>query len=210
MIFVFISIILGDGAKRILWFMSNSVLPMFLSRTFITSGLTFRSSTRFELTFSVILVGCYFFTEGIFLTQGSNQHLLCLLQWQEDSLPLSTKWEAPVVLENVLISFFLHVAVQRHFYRISSTVRKWFRERWDWPGVWISECMPTYVSYTEVLKLFIISKIGNWKTYKCEQNMIMNPHVCSFNNNLPWSILCHVCPVFFSTHIFPDSILLYL
>ena len=25
---------------------------------------------------------------GIFLTKGSNLHLLCLLQWQADSLPL--------------------------------------------------------------------------------------------------------------------------
>ena len=27
--------------------------------------------------------------QGIFLTQGSNQHLLCLLHWQADSSPLS-------------------------------------------------------------------------------------------------------------------------
>ena len=31
-------------------------------------------------------VGCHFLLQGIFLTQGSN---LCLLHWQEDSLPLS-------------------------------------------------------------------------------------------------------------------------
>ena len=33
-------------------------------------------------------VGCHFLLQGIFLTQGSNQPLLCLLCWQEDSLPL--------------------------------------------------------------------------------------------------------------------------
>ena len=32
--------------------------------------------------------GCYFLLQGIFLSQGSNQHLLCLLHWQEGSLPL--------------------------------------------------------------------------------------------------------------------------
>ena len=33
-------------------------------------------------------VGCHFLLQGIFLTQGSNPHLLCLLQWQVGSLPL--------------------------------------------------------------------------------------------------------------------------
>ena len=32
-------------------------------------------------------VGCHFLLQGIFLTQGSNPHLLCLLHWQVDSLP---------------------------------------------------------------------------------------------------------------------------
>ena len=38
-------------------------------------------------------LGCHAPLQGIFLTQGSNLHLLCLLHWQTDSLPLST-WEA--------------------------------------------------------------------------------------------------------------------
>ena len=33
-------------------------------------------------------VGCHFLFQGIFLTQGLNPHLLCLLHWQADSLPL--------------------------------------------------------------------------------------------------------------------------
>ena len=33
-------------------------------------------------------VGCHFLLQGIFLTQGSNLCLLCLLHWQADSLPL--------------------------------------------------------------------------------------------------------------------------
>ena len=50
--FAFISIILGDGLKKILlWFMSESVLPMFSSKTFIVSDLTFTSLIRFELFF---------------------------------------------------------------------------------------------------------------------------------------------------------------
>ena len=32
-------------------------------------------------------VGCHALLQGIFLTQGSNPHLLCLLHWQAGSLP---------------------------------------------------------------------------------------------------------------------------
>ena len=32
--------------------------------------------------------GCHFLLQGIFLTQGSKPHLVCLLHWQVDSLPL--------------------------------------------------------------------------------------------------------------------------
>ena len=32
--------------------------------------------------------GCHFLPQGTLLTQGSNPYLLCLLHWQEDSLPL--------------------------------------------------------------------------------------------------------------------------
>ena len=42
--FVFISVTLGDGSERILfWFMPSSVLPMFSSKSFIVSSLTLRS-----------------------------------------------------------------------------------------------------------------------------------------------------------------------
>ena len=33
--------------------------------------------------------GCHFLLQGFFPTQGSNPHLLHLLHWQADSLPLS-------------------------------------------------------------------------------------------------------------------------
>ena len=36
-------------------------------------------------------VGCHFLPQGIFLTQGSNSHLLCLLHWQADSLPAESQ-----------------------------------------------------------------------------------------------------------------------
>ena len=50
-IFVFIFITLGGGSKKILlWFMSKSV-PIFSPKSFIVSGLTFRSLIHFEFIF---------------------------------------------------------------------------------------------------------------------------------------------------------------
>ena len=46
-------------------------------------------------------VGCHFLHQGIFRTQGSNQHLLCLLHWQVGFLPLST-WEAPLAMGDLV------------------------------------------------------------------------------------------------------------
>ena len=34
-------------------------------------------------------MGCHFLLQGIFLTQGSNPHLLSLVHWQEGSLSLA-------------------------------------------------------------------------------------------------------------------------
>ena len=50
--FVFISITLGGWPQSILlWFMSLSVLPIFYLKSFIVSGLTFRSLIHFEFIF---------------------------------------------------------------------------------------------------------------------------------------------------------------
>ena len=50
--FVFISVTLGGGSeKNLLRFMSSSVGPMFSSKSFIVSDLTFRSLIHFEFIF---------------------------------------------------------------------------------------------------------------------------------------------------------------
>ena len=57
-VFAFISFVLGDGAKKkkiLLQFMSKNVLPVFSSRSFKVSGLTFRSLIHFEFTFVYVL-----------------------------------------------------------------------------------------------------------------------------------------------------------
>ena len=40
-------------------------------------------------------VGCHFLLQGVFLTQGSNLHLLCLLHWQVGTLPLTPPNQGP-------------------------------------------------------------------------------------------------------------------
>ena len=51
-VFVFISISRGGGSWRLLlWFVSSSVLPMFSSKSFIGSGLTFRYLIHLEFIF---------------------------------------------------------------------------------------------------------------------------------------------------------------
>ena len=53
-------------------------------------------------------VGCYALLQEVFLTQGSNLPLLCLLQWPAGSLPLASPGN------NVLYHICIHSAVYRH------------------------------------------------------------------------------------------------
>ena len=49
-------------------------------------------------------VGCHFLLQGIFPTQGSNLHLLCLLRWQVVSLPLSHQGSPIFIFSSVRFS----------------------------------------------------------------------------------------------------------
>ena len=63
-VFVFIFITQGGGSKKILLrFMSKSVLPMFSSKSFIVSDLTFRSLIHFEFIFVYSVRECSNFTQ---------------------------------------------------------------------------------------------------------------------------------------------------
>ena len=75
--FVFIFISLGGGSLRILlWFMSPSVLPMFSSKSFIVSGLKFRSLIHFEFIFMYGVRKCYNFILLHVALQFSQHYLL--------------------------------------------------------------------------------------------------------------------------------------
>ena len=62
-IFVFIVITLGGGCEKILpWLMSESIWPMFSSKSFILSGLISRSLIHFEFIFVYGVRKCSNFT----------------------------------------------------------------------------------------------------------------------------------------------------
>ena len=76
-IFDFISITLGGGSKKILLrFMSKSDLPMFSSKSFIVSGLTFRSLIHFEFISVYGVRECSNFILLHVAVQFSQHHLL--------------------------------------------------------------------------------------------------------------------------------------
>ena len=76
-LFIFISIILGGGSKKfLLRFMSNSVLPMFSSKTFIMSSITYKSLIHLEFIFVCGVRECSNFILLHVAVQFSQHHLL--------------------------------------------------------------------------------------------------------------------------------------
>ena len=76
-IFVFISIAIGGGSKRILlWFMSRSILLMFSSKRFIVSGLTFKYLIHFWVYFLYGVWKCSSFILLHVAVKFSQHHLL--------------------------------------------------------------------------------------------------------------------------------------
>ena len=75
--FVFISISLGGGSKKILlWFTSYNVPPTFSSKGFIVHGLTFRFLIHFEFIFMYGVRECSNFFLLHVAVQLSQHHLL--------------------------------------------------------------------------------------------------------------------------------------
>ena len=75
--FVFISINLGGGSERILlWCISNSVLPIFFSKSLIVASLIFKSLIHFEIIFVYGVRKCSNFILLHMAIQFSQHHLL--------------------------------------------------------------------------------------------------------------------------------------
>ena len=76
-IFVFIFITLGGISEKIfLWLMSESVQPVFPPKSFIVSGLIFRSLIHFEFTFVYGVIECSNFILLHVAVQFFQHHLL--------------------------------------------------------------------------------------------------------------------------------------
>ena len=76
-LFIFIFITLGGGSKKILlWFMSESVLPMFSSKSFIVFSLTYGPLIHFEFIFEGFVGKCSKFILIHVFDQFSQHHLL--------------------------------------------------------------------------------------------------------------------------------------
>ena len=73
------------------WTRHCAVLSRFSCVRLFTTSWTVAHQAYLSIGFSrqESGVGCHAFHQGIFPTQGSNPHLLCLWNWQADFLPLA-------------------------------------------------------------------------------------------------------------------------
>ena len=60
-------------------------------------------------------VGCHFLLQGIFLIQGSNSCLACLMHWQADFSPLAPPGKLLDIYRSVYLSIYLsiHLSIYR-------------------------------------------------------------------------------------------------
>ena len=63
-------------------------------------------------------LGCHAILQGIFTTQGSNPHLLCLLHWQRGSLPLAPPGK-PSKLGHWFRRFYFILSVRVNHWELS-------------------------------------------------------------------------------------------
>ena len=97
---MFISIALGDWPKKTLvWYMSENILPMFSSRSFMVSSLLFRFLNHFE---SIFLYG---------VREGS---LISLINMQLSNFPSITYWRDHLFF--IVYSYLLCCRLINHKY----------------------------------------------------------------------------------------------
>ena len=107
--------------------------------------------------------GCHFLLQGIFLTQGSNPDLLCFLQWQEDSLPLSHLGKPQTCLDSLIKvvtnSHIPYLGIQKQHHE---QIKPPLNSHYIYLRYIIQKftCIPVFIA-----ALFTIARI--WKQLKC-------------------------------------------
>ena len=73
---------------------------------FVTLQIVARQTSLFmeDSPAKITGVGCHALLQGIFLTQGSNPGLLCLLQWQAVSLPPGKPYVKGIILQKTTLT----------------------------------------------------------------------------------------------------------
>ena len=133
--FAFISVTLGDGSHRILLlFMSSSVLPMFYSKSFIVSDLTFKSLIHFEFIFVCGVRRCSDFIRLHVAVQFSQHHCF-LIKWKSRNNFWLVIWKECAGKQNGRISWECSVQNQSRTENKCLFWVKTSRER----GIWLSQ-----------------------------------------------------------------------
>ena len=72
-------------------------------------------------------MGCHVLLQGIFLTQGSNPCLLCLLHWQTDSLPLVPPGKPGINIRTLLYRKLVASLVAQRLKHLPGMGETWVR-----------------------------------------------------------------------------------
>jgi len=103
-------------------------------------------------------VGCHFLLQGIFPTQGSNPHLLGLLHWWADSVPLPHLGSPTIHAEMTNLFFLPHSSFQPAFTSVFQK-RPWSyvaQGSWKWKEKFLFpfypilglSCQPTWSTFS--------------------------------------------------------------
>ena len=89
-------------------------------------------------------VGFQDFIQGIFLIQGLNPHLLCLLHWQMGSLPLTPPGKPYI---NIHMCIHMHMCIYTHMHIYSYTNAYIYQYiKWSFIPVFISKQLYLYLA----------------------------------------------------------------
>ena len=108
-------------------------------------------------------VGCHLLLQGIFLTQGSNRCLLCLLHWQVNFLPLpQLEMEAKYLLPH--LSGGTTGTCSLHSQTPSRSEPSW---PWDWPAPMAAYLAPFVLSLSPISVSWITSQADTLLSKPC-------------------------------------------